>query len=116
MTALNVTDRAAAVFGTVADSRAGVVEGAQVLFFAANRNDRYPDSRYFARTTSQADGTFAIAALPAGRYYAAAVVSSPEDENGWQDPQWLEMLEPRAQSVTLSSTGTISVRLRVTNP
>jgi hypothetical protein len=107
-----MTDRAASIVGSVVDESDHRAAGLEVLVYPANRDDRYLRSRYFARTKSGADGTFTIAALPAGSYYAVAVATPPD----WEDTQTLESLEGLADAVTLREFGTVSVRLRLARP
>jgi protocatechuate 3,4-dioxygenase beta subunit len=111
-----VTDRAAAIFGSVVDDRGRSSDGAHVLLYSSDRENRYPGSRHLAHAASQADGTFSVAALPAGSYYAVAISRLPDGDDGWQDPQLLESLERLADPVTLREFGTVSVRLRLARP
>jgi hypothetical protein len=65
-------------------------------------------------TTTGADGTFTIAGMPAGSYYAVAVSRLPADgDDAWQDPEYLRALIPRAVSVTLRDGRQTAVDLRL---
>ena len=79
-----------------------------------DRGLRYPMSRYLRRATSGDDGTFHLAAVPAGAYYVATVVSIPIDgPDAWQDPAFLESLAPVATTVTIGDGQRQTVNLRV---
>ena len=88
---------------------------ASILVFAADRQLWYPQSRFFKRTTSAADGTFTIEGLAAGEFLAAAVDTLPGVRNGddWQDPEYLDTLVVRARPLTLSDGGRASLTLDV---
>jgi hypothetical protein len=90
---------------------------ASILFFAADRQAWYPQSRFFRKVTSSADGTFRLEGLPPGEYLAAAV-DAVSDVRGsgseeWQDPDYLETLVARARRMTLSEGGSASLTLTV---
>jgi len=76
---------------------------ASILFFAADGQAWYPQSRFFAQTMSTPDGSFRLEGLPPGAYLAAAVDKTASVGNGdeWQDPDYLETLVTRARRVTL---------------
>jgi hypothetical protein len=102
------------VIGQVnARGRASV--GSSVLFFAADRQAWYPQSRFFKRTISGIDGRFTVEGLPPGEYLAAAPDAVPGGQDGddWQDPDYLEMLMTRARRVTLSEGAHLSLTLTV---
>jgi len=88
---------------------------ASILFFAADRQAWYPQSRFFRKTISAGDGTFSVEGLPPGDYLAAAVDAVPGVRNGddWQDPDYLETLMARARRLTLSEGAPASVTLTV---
>jgi Carboxypeptidase regulatory-like domain len=88
---------------------------ASVLFFAADRQEWYPQSRFYGRTMSGADGHFRAEGLPPGEYLAIAVDAVPgiRDGDQWQDPDYLETLVTRARRVTLSEGGSVSLMLTV---
>ncbi|HMB78947.1 MAG TPA: hypothetical protein VKI43_02725, partial [Vicinamibacterales bacterium] len=59
-------------------------------------------SRFLRRATAAADGTIALAGLPPGSYYAAALAQLPADGvDAWQEPAFLESLIPHATSLSL---------------
>jgi hypothetical protein len=89
--------------------------GSSILFFAADRQAWYPQSRFFKRTMSSADGTFTVEGLPPGEYLAAAIDALPgaRDAEDWQDPEYLETLMARARRITLSEGAHTSLTLGV---
>jgi hypothetical protein len=86
---------------------------ASVLFFAADRQAWYPQSRFFARITSGTDGRFRADGLPPGEYLAVALDTVPgvRDGDQWQDPDYLETLVARSRRITLSEGGSLSLTL-----
>jgi hypothetical protein len=95
-----LTDRVNTISGTIADDHARPVAGAHLIVFAIDRDRWYPASRFLRKTTAGADGAVAIAGLPAGSYYAAAVATIPADgDDAWQDPAYLESLIGRAMTI-----------------
>jgi hypothetical protein len=86
---------------------------ASVLFFAADRQAWYPQSRFFARITSGTDGRFRAEGLPPGEYLAVALDTVPGVREGdqWQDPDYLETLVVRSRRITLSEGGSLSLTL-----
>lgn len=86
---------------------------ASVLFFAADRQAWYPQSRFFARIMSGTDGRFRAEGLPPGEYQAIALDTVPgvRDGDQWQDPDYLETLVARSRRITLSEGGSLSLTL-----
>jgi hypothetical protein len=97
-----LTDRINELSGTIADDHARPVPDARLIVFAIDRDRWYPASRYLRAAAVNADGTFTMAGLPVGSYYAVAVTKLPNDgDDAWQDPAYLESLLPRAVTFTL---------------
>ena len=112
-----MTDRIAALDGTVADVRAQPAPGSNIVVFSTDRDRWYSASRYLRQTASGQDGSFTVAGLPTGSYYASAVARIPEDgEDAWQDPQFLESLVPQATTVTLLDGQRAHLVLRLAVP
>jgi len=88
---------------------------ASVLFFAADRQAWYPQSRFFGQTMSRVDGGFRVDGLPPGEYLAAAVDAVPSIRDGdqWQDPDYLETLVALARRITLSEGASVALTLTV---
>jgi len=88
---------------------------ASILFFAADRQAWYPQSRFFRKTMTGIDGTFRIEGLPPGDYLVVAVdpVADVRDGESWQDPDYLDALTARARRLTLSEGASTSLTLTV---
>lgn len=98
-----LTDRLSSVSGTIVDDRAHPVPWSYLVLFSTDRDRWYSGSRFLRRATAGADGAIALAGLPAGSYYAAAVSQLPADGiDAWQEPAYLESLVPGASTVSLS--------------
>jgi hypothetical protein len=109
-----LTDRVNEVNGAIADDRGAPAPGAGLIVFSTNRDRWYPASRFLRKAVAGADGAFAMAGLPPGSYYAAVVAQLPADgEDSWQDPQLLELLLPRASTLTVGDGQKRSLNLRL---
>lgn len=109
-----LTDRINTVAGMISDDQARPISGAYVIVYSVDRDQWYGDSRFLGRTVSAQDGTFTLDGLPFGTYHAAAVAQLPDDgPDGWQNPEFLEMLTARASTVTLGEGQRISIAVRL---
>jgi len=108
------TDRVTELIGSVRDDRARPMVAASVIVFSTDRARWYPRSRYVQRARTEVDGSFSIAGLPAGNYYAIPVHDVPADgDDAWQEPAFLESLIPTALSVLVGDGGRSSVNFRL---
>jgi hypothetical protein len=108
------TDRVTELIGSVRDDRARPMAAATVIVFPIDRARWYPRSRYVQRGQTEADGSFSIAGLPSGVYYAVPVRDVPADgADAWQEPAFLESLIPAALSVLVGDGGRSSVTFRL---
>ena len=99
---VTLTDRINELSGTIVDDRARPVPGSHLIVFSADRDRWYASSRFLRQTVARSDGTIALAGLPPGSYYAAAVVKLPPDgDDAWQDPAYLESLVARGVAFEL---------------
>ncbi len=97
-----LTDRINELSGTIADDHAKPAPGAHLIVFPLDRDRWYPSSRFLRHAAAGADGAVALAGLPPGSYYAAAVAKLPADgDDAWQDPAFLESLATRATTLAL---------------
>jgi protocatechuate 3,4-dioxygenase beta subunit len=110
-----LTDKSAGVTGNVTDARGRPAPDYTVIVFATHADRWYQGSRFFTFTRPKADGTFAVADLPPGDYYVAAVdrLQGSEGFGEWQDPAFLESIAPRARRLTLADGQLASVALRL---
>jgi hypothetical protein len=112
-----MTDRIAELSGTIADNPAQPVPGANIVVFSTDRDRWYPASRYLRLTESGADGSFSVAGLPPGTYYASGVPRIPTDgQDAWQDPQFIDSLVARASTVTVIDGQKAEIALRLSAP
>ena len=111
-----LTDRFGTVTGTVTDERGRPV-AATVIVYSTDPDKRYPSSRFTRRTGAGTSGTFSLRGLPAGQYYAAAVLRVPSDgADAWQDLQYLDALSIRASATSISNGSTTTIRLPISTP
>jgi hypothetical protein len=110
-----LTDKSAGITGGVADARGRPATDYTVIVFATHADYWYQGSRFFTFTRPKADGTFAVADLPPGDYFVAAVdrLQGTEGFGEWQDPAFLESIAPRATRVRLADGQLASVALRL---
>jgi hypothetical protein len=110
-----LTKNAAGITGGVADARGASVTDYTVIVFATRPDRWYQGSRFLTFTRPKADGTFAVADLPPGEYYVAAVdrMQGTEGFGEWQDPAVLESLAPGSTRITLGEGQTPSVTPRL---
>ena len=88
----------------------------EISVFPTDRDRWYPASRFLRRTIVNFDGTFRLAGLPAGSYYAAAVAKLPPDgDEAWLEPAYLESLVPRATDFSLGEGQKQSLTLKLAN-
>ncbi len=107
------TDQVTEIGGTVDSANAD--RPAFVLLFPVDPGKRYSASRYFAVVHTSADGRFSIAGVPGGDYFVAAVDRLPgrEGEDAWQDPAYLERIEPGATRVIATDGEHASVTITI---
>jgi protocatechuate 3,4-dioxygenase beta subunit len=97
-----LTDRVTEVRAAIVDDHARPAAGAHLVVFPIDRDRWYAASRYLRQVEAGADGTAAIAGLPPGSYYAAALVQIPVDgAEAWQDPAYLQSVVARASAFAL---------------
>ncbi|HEY1913914.1 MAG TPA: carboxypeptidase regulatory-like domain-containing protein [Vicinamibacterales bacterium] len=109
-----LTSTAPGITGRVTGARGEVVADYTVIVFATAADRWYQGSRFLNFTRPKADGSFAVANLPPGDYYVAAVdrLQGTEGAGEWQDPAFLESIALRATRLTLNDGQQPSVTLR----
>ena len=110
-----VTDQITEVSGSVSDARGLAVADYTAIVFATDRRLWYDGSRFFSVSRPREDGTFSIRGLPPGEYFVAAVDRIPgtEADGEWQDPELLESITNRAQTITLTDGQKVAVTPRL---
>jgi hypothetical protein len=108
-----LTDRVSELIGFVRDDRARPTS-ATVVVFSTDRAQWYPRSRFVLRVRTEADGTYSIAGMPPGSYYATPVRGVPADgDDAWQEPAFLESLIPGAMNVIIGDGERRSANFRL---
>jgi len=97
--------------GVVNDSKGKLVVAASVVVFAKERVHRNGDWRYFALVRPDQNGSYAVASLAPGEYYAIALAYV--DRNTAEDPEFLHTLEKDAVAVSLDRAEQKTVNLRL---
>ena len=99
-----LTDQVTEVSGSVSDGRGQSVADYSAMVFATDRRLWYDGSRFFQASRPREDGTFSIRGLPPGEYFVAAVdrILGTEADAEWQDPEFLDSVASRAQTLTLN--------------
>jgi hypothetical protein len=110
-----LTKNAAGITGGVVDARGASVTDYTVIVFATRPDRWYQGSRFLIFTRPKADGTFAVADLPPGDYYVAAIdrMQGTEGFGEWQDPAVLQSLVPGSTRITLGEGQKPSVTPRL---
>jgi protocatechuate 3,4-dioxygenase beta subunit len=99
---VTLTDRINELTGAIVDEHGRPAPASHVIVFSSDRDRWYPTSRFVRQAIARADGTIALAGLPPGSYFAAAIAKLPTDgEEAWQDPAYLESLVANATAFTL---------------
>jgi protocatechuate 3,4-dioxygenase beta subunit len=109
---ITVTARPSSISGVVTDSRGRRVGDRTVIIFPEDPARRSGlMNRYVTSARAAADGSFTIAALPAGHYFAAVLQAVVDDE--WQAPENLERAQGSATKFILTEGENKSLQLVV---
>jgi hypothetical protein len=98
-----LTNQGAEVTGTAVDPRGQVGLPYTVIVFPVDRDLRTRHTRFIKAVRSEPDGTFTVRGLPTAEYFVAAVdrIQMTDGSGEWQEPAFLESLEPVAARVAL---------------
>lgn len=109
-----IIGRATHVSGTVTEPRGSPIAGKSVVIFPEDRT-RWSGfmNRYVTVARAGDDGTFKVAALPAGAYLAAVVDRVADEE--WMAPENLERLRSSATKFAIADGENKALRL-IVNP
>ena len=105
------TDRRSELSGTLQTGAGDAASDVFVIAYAADRGFWGPNARRVQAVRPGVDGKYAIKDLPAGEYLLAAVTDI--DQNEWQDPSFLERLQPASIKVTIAEGEKKTLDLRV---
>jgi hypothetical protein len=97
---ITLTDRLAALTGTVHNAAGGAPNEFTVILFSADQAHWLPRARRIQGVRPSADGAFTFRGLPAGEYYLAAIDDVEPGE--WFDPAFLQRLLPGAMKLAIA--------------
>jgi protocatechuate 3,4-dioxygenase beta subunit len=109
-----LTTHVTEISGVVADAHGHAVDGAAVVIFPADAEQRYAGSRFVASASADRLGRYRFEALPPADYYIAAADRSRVNlSSDLGDPELLESLVAGAARVLLGEAAHISVTVKV---
>ena len=108
---VRVTDRMTVLSGDLTDDKGAPLVDGSVIVFAAGSEKWFEGSRFVRAVRPDQRGRYAIKGLPPGDYLAVAVDYA--EDGAWNEPEYLESLRQRAQTVTLvaAEPRTLSLKL-----
>jgi hypothetical protein len=109
---VTLTDAPATVTGTVRTPAGAAAAQATVVLFSTNSTDwtnRGASPRRLIKTSTSRDGSFSLAGLLHGEYFALATADGLPDD--WSMPQFLRTLSAAASKVTVERRATRTVAL-----
>jgi hypothetical protein len=109
---LTLTANVGAISGAVGD-RGKAVGDYVVLVFPVDRSKRIFPSRFLARTRADQHGAYIVTRLLPTNYLVVALRNV--DDDAWQDPSFLQALEPYASTVTVHANATALLPLALTS-
>jgi hypothetical protein len=117
-----LSNRAGGLTGSVADATGRPATDYALVVYAADPERWYQGTRFVRLVRPDQAGNFSVPALPAARYYVAALewIDGDGTAGEWQDPKFLTDLRNQAtlHSVVDGQTGSLALRLiarQVTN-
>ncbi len=108
---VELTNHLSEVSGVVTNARGEAMRDYTVVFFPQDREQWGGTTRYRGIARPDQDGRFKTRALPAGRYYAAAL--DGVDVNDANDPEFLERISTGATAFTLNDGETKVMELKI---
>ena len=106
---VELTNRSAAISGSVADSRGQPSKEYTAIVFAQDKEKWTFSSRYQGAGRPDQDGRFKITGLPPGEYYIVAVDRVEAGQQG--DPEFLESVRDKAARFSLGEGETKTIDL-----
>jgi protocatechuate 3,4-dioxygenase beta subunit len=109
---IELTNRLTTVSGLVSDPRGESAKDYSVVVFPQDPSRLKARSRYMNVGRPDENGRFKISGLPPGEYYAIAL--DRIDNVAWNDPEFLQSVQPQATMFSLmeAETKTLDLRLR----
>jgi hypothetical protein len=105
------TDRRSELSGTLQTATGEAASDVFVIAYASDRKFWGPNVRRVKAVRPGVDGKYVIRDLPPGDYLLAALTDVDQDE--WQDPAFLERLQPVSVKVTIAEGEKKTLDLRV---
>jgi hypothetical protein len=96
---VTVTDRHSEISGTLQQASGRPASDVFVIAYSADRRTWGPNSRRTKAVRPSVDGHYAIADLPPGDYFLAAIADV--DPGEWEDPAFLSQLVPASLKLTI---------------
>jgi hypothetical protein len=109
---IELTNKLTTVSGLVSDPRGQTAKDYSVVVFPQDQSRMTPGSRYMKIGRPDQDGRFKVSGLPPGEYYAIAL--DHIDNVSWNDPEFLQSVQPQASTFSLmeAETKTLDLKLR----
>ena len=109
---IELTNKLTTVSGLVSDSRGDTAKEYSVVVFPQDQSRQTPASRYVKIGRPDQGGRFKVAGLPPGEYYAVAL--DRLENVSWNDPEFLQSVQPQATTFSLmeAETKTLDLKLR----
>ena len=108
-----LTDRQAAIAGTVKNSRGQFVEDYIVAIFPSERSEGVNRGRFIRTARPDQQGRYETKGLPPARYFAVAVEAL--EQGAQYDPAFQEQVRPKARTFVLNEGETLSLDLQLLN-
>lgn len=109
-----ITDRIATLSGDLTNQDGAPVADGTVIVFAAEPARWFEGSRFVRAERPDQKGRYQVKGLLPGTYLVAAV--DYVEEGGWNDPEYLESLRPRARSVTIAEGESQTLPMTIGSP
>jgi hypothetical protein len=108
---IELTNRLTTVSGLVSNSRGESAKDYSVVVFPQDQGRVRARSRYMKVARADEDGRFKISGLPPGEYYAIAL--DRIDNVSWNDPEFLQSVQPQATMFSLNEAETKTLDLKL---
>ena len=109
-----LTNHVTEIVGVVSDSHGRAVDGAGVVIFPVDSEQRFSRSRFVASSATDRLGRYRFEALPPADYYVAAADRSALNVlRTIDDPDFLESLIAGATRVTLGDAAHVTVAIKI---
>jgi carboxypeptidase family protein len=111
---VELTNKTAAISGSVTSAGGVAAKDYTVIVFAADSRRWTPGSRYLRIARPDQDGRFTVGGL-APSDYSVIAIDSVDLTGQWTDPEFLQRISPRASAMTVMEGETKTVDLKLTS-